>query len=373
MTLPFIHLTPKFHKKNLDFRYIAAARRSSLKSLSKIMSKVLKLVDRTISYSDKYQFNFKDASGYFIAKNKDKAIADLNYLNHAFHGHSIMSFDFKKLYTNLPHDKVIEKITDLLSRCFKEKNVEFINVSKSLNASWSSKKSAKGWSFTYDDIIEMFRYIMDNIYIKFRGKIYRQMVGIPMGSDCAPQVADLFLYWYEHSFVVAGVTDGLSAIHVLKYASRYIDDLNVPNCTTEIEKTICSDIYPDDLEIVRTNDDPNMSTFLDLDIFIDNNKFGTKLYDKRRDFNFKVVSFPNLNSNIPKDPSYGTFIGELHRLCKSCSSLNYFIDEVKLLINKLINQKFRKAILFKKLSQFLKNRPACLNKYWTKVTLSMFL
>jgi hypothetical protein len=60
---------------------------------------------------------------------------------------------------------------------------------------------------------------------------------------------ELCFHWYEHSFVVAGVTDGLSAIHVLKYASRYIDDLNVPNCTTEIEKTICSDIYPDDLEI----------------------------------------------------------------------------------------------------------------------------
>ena len=103
------------------------------------MSKVLELVDRTISFSDKYQFDFKDASGYFKAKNKDKAITDLNYLNHTFHGHSIMSFDFKKHYTNLSHDKVIEKTNDLLSCCVKEKNVDFINVSKNLNASWSSK------------------------------------------------------------------------------------------------------------------------------------------------------------------------------------------------------------------------------------------
>ena len=193
-----------------------------------------------------------------------------------------------------------------------------------------------------------------------------------MGSDCAPQIADLFLYWYEHSFISAGVDDGLNLVHVLKYASRYIDDLNVPNCTDDIESKICSDIYPNELEIVRTNEDSTTSTFLDLDIFIDGNKFGTKLYDKRRDFNFKVVSFPNLKSNIPDNPSYGTFIGELHRLCKSCSKLDDFVKEVKLLISKLVNQNFSKIKLIGNLSKFLRNKPACLNKYWSNLTVHLF-
>ena len=40
---------------------------------------------------------------------------------------------------------------------------------------------------------------MNSIYIIFRGKIYKQVMGIPMGCDCAPKVADLFLlYKYEH-------------------------------------------------------------------------------------------------------------------------------------------------------------------------------
>ena len=236
-----------------------------------------------------------------------------------------------------------------------------------------SKKSSNGWSFTYDNVIEILKYLIDNIYVKFRGKIYRQIIGIPMGSDCAPQIADLFLYWYEHSFVSAGVDNGLAVVHVLQYASRYIDDLNVPNSTTEIENIVCSDIYPDELEIVHTNEDPTTSTFLDLDIFINSTKFSTKLYDKRRDFGFKVISFPNLKSNIPSKPSYGTFIGELHRLCKSCSNLNDFINEVKLLVNKLINQNFLKQNLVQKLSKFLNSRPACLNKYWCNLNLSMFL
>ena len=43
----------------------------------------------------------------------------------------------------------------------------------------------------------------------------------------------------------------------------------------------------------------------------------SKLYDKRRDFVFKVITFLNLRSDIPDNTSYGTFIGEIFRICKS--------------------------------------------------------
>ena len=81
----------------------------------------------------------------------------------------------------------------------------------------------------YDDILELFRFLINNIYVKFRGNVYRQVVGIPMGCDCAPQVADLFLYWYEYYYITKGVDSKNHVIHFLKYASRYIDDLNIPN------------------------------------------------------------------------------------------------------------------------------------------------
>ena len=44
-------------------------------------------------------------------------------------------------------------------------------------------------------------YLLDNIYIRFGTKLYRQIVGIPMGTNCAPLVADLFLYCYERDFM----------------------------------------------------------------------------------------------------------------------------------------------------------------------------
>ena len=194
-----------------------------------------------------------------------------------------------------------------------------------------------------------------------------------MGCDCAPQTADLFLYWYEHSYISSGVDDNNSVVHCLKHASRYIDDLNAPNISQEVCDIICNDIYPEELDIVPTNQNRFNTTFLDLNISIVNGAFKCKLYDKRRDFSFKVVTFPNLRSNIPNKTSYGTFIGELFRICKSSSDYLDFISDVKILIGKLVNQKFNRALLYSSLNRFLRSKPACISKYWHNFNVSEFM
>ena len=46
-------------------------------------------------------------------------------------------------------------------------------------------------------------YLLDNIFIRFGSKLYRQIVGIPMGTNCAPFVADLFLFCSERDFMLS--------------------------------------------------------------------------------------------------------------------------------------------------------------------------
>ena len=46
-------------------------------------------------------------------------------------------------------------------------------------------------------------FLLDNIFIRFGTKLYRQVVGIPMGTNCAPLVAELFLFCYERDFIMS--------------------------------------------------------------------------------------------------------------------------------------------------------------------------
>ena len=50
---------------------------------------------------------------------------------------------------------------------------------------------------------DVLHYLLDNIFIRFGSKLYRQIVGIPMGTNCAPLVADLFLFCYERDFMLS--------------------------------------------------------------------------------------------------------------------------------------------------------------------------
>ena len=66
----------------------------------------------------------------------------------------------------------------------------------------------------------------------------------------------------------------------------------------------------------------------------------TKLYDKRDDFNFPIVNFPFICSNIPAAPAYGVYISQLIRYSRACGSYQDFLDIGLLLTRKLLNQGF---------------------------------
>ena len=51
--------------------------------------------------------------------------------------------------------------------------------------------------YTADQICRMVEFLIDNIFVKFGGCLLHQVIGIPMGTNCAPLLADLFLYSYE--------------------------------------------------------------------------------------------------------------------------------------------------------------------------------
>ena len=78
----------------------------------------------------------------------------------------------------------------------------------------------------------------------------------------------------------------------------------------------------------------------------------TKLYDKRDYFNFPIVNFPFICSNIPAAPAYGVYISQLIRYFRACGSYNDFLERGLLLSRKLLNQGFLLVKLKSSLRKF---------------------
>ena len=90
---------------------------------------------------------------------------------------------------------------------------------------------------------EALTFLLDNIYIRFGTKLFRQTVGIPMGMNCAPFMADLFLFCYERDFMMSLSAENQSEIiEAFSSTSRYLDDLlNIDNTFFD---GLISQIYP---------------------------------------------------------------------------------------------------------------------------------
>ena len=135
--------------------------------------------------------------------------------------------------------------------------------------------------------LDALSYLLDNIYIRFGTKLYRQIVGIPMGTNCAPLVADLFLYCYERDFMDSLNHDNQAdVIETFNSTSRYLDDLlNIDNPYFE---GMVNQIYPFELQLNKANISDTEAPFLDLHLSVANGFVSSKIYDKRDDFHFDI-------------------------------------------------------------------------------------
>jgi hypothetical protein len=120
---------------------------------------------------------------------------------------------------------------------------------------------------------------------------------------------------------------------------HYIDDvLSLNNSRFD---DFVDRIYPIELEIKDTTDTDKSASYLDLHLEIDSEgRLRTKLYDKRDAFNFPIVNFPFICSNIPAAPAYGIYVSQMIRYSRACGSYRDFLDIGLLLTRMLLNQGF---------------------------------
>ena len=184
-------------------------------------------------------------------------------------------------------------------------------------------------------VCEALIYLLDNIFIRFGTKLYRQIIANPMGTNCAALVADLFLFCYERDFMkFLSPENQADIIEAFNSTSRCLDDLlNIDNIYFE---QMVNRIYPAELQLNKANSSDTEEQFLDLNSSISNGTVSTKIYDKRDDFDFDIVNFPCLDGVVPRCTSYGVYISQLIHFARASSNVSDFNCRNKALTAKFL-------------------------------------
>ena len=226
------------------------------------------------------------------------------------------------LHTTLLHNLIKYKLIDLINRTFIQENTQYLACNEEC-AFFTSDVYNNYNLWSCQKVCDALVYLMDNIFFRFGTKLYRQNIGIPMGTNCAPLVADLFLFCYERDFMKSLSRENQAdIIEAFNSTSRYLDDLlNIDNIYFD---QMVDRIYPTELQLNRANSSDTEASFLDLNLCISNGTVSTKIYDKRDDFDFDIVNFPFLDGDVPRRTSYGVYISQLIRFARASSNLNDF-------------------------------------------------
>ena len=155
-----------------------------------------------------------------------------------------------------------------------------------------------------------------------------------MGTDCAPLVVNLFLFYYEYKYMRNLIKCNLMLAKRFSNTMRYIDDLLTLNNISF--HSVIDDIYPEELTL-KQNLRIIYSTLIVRYTYYNYSEWEI-FYDKRDIFIFRIVNFPYLSSNTPSGPAYGVFISQLVCIGRICSNYSDFALRNYKLTERLINQ-----------------------------------
>ena len=204
-----------------------------------------------------YERNGKNL--FWSIKNSGEILNKLK--SRGFLASGLSTYDFSTLYTTLPHNLIKEKLTELIEQTFNREGSLYLACNDK-NAFFTSEQPKQYKLWSCQKMCDALHYLLDNIFIRFGSKLYRQIVSIPMGTNCAPLIADLFLFCYERDFMLS-LSDNNQAdiIEAFNSTSRYLDDLlNIDNPYFE---QMVGQIYPTELQLNKANSSDTEAPFLD--------------------------------------------------------------------------------------------------------------
>ena len=215
MQLPTFYWLPKMHKTPVGSRFIAASSSCTTKPLSKLLTSCLNLIIQHFKEYNEGIIRNSGANCFWIINNSTQVLNKLNKLNNTTIATHFDSFDFSTLYTNIPHDLLLDCLDNLVKEAYRVRGATYISAGH--NVFWSDKAYRGHTNITVDKLIEYIQFLINNIYVKVGNRVFKQTIGIPMGTDCAPLLANLFLFFYEYKYVKDKLKDNHKQARLVKH------------------------------------------------------------------------------------------------------------------------------------------------------------
>jgi hypothetical protein len=354
--LAYLYWLPKMHKSPPSQRFIAGSADCPTTKCSKVLSDILSYVGVTIRDKDDMRILTSGVRHYFVVNDYAQVSSFLLNWSHkhvtkeerqeGLKPSHLYTGDFSTMYTTIPHGDLVEKVGLVVDEAWEHMGVD-LDVSvddiwlkyKDGESEWvvrpnlkRSVHTAREHVFSRQGLKDLIQILVASTYLVNGQLISHQVLGIPMGTNCAPILANLYLYWYESNFMSRLTAKDQALAQSFHMTFRLIDDvLSVDNAEFIKYATMSHEeggIYPAALLLNNTSLDSSTVVFLGMKLSLGeaDGRLNITVFDKRLEFPFSIVRYPNMESLIPSSIPYGVFVGQLYRYYRICTRWQDFID-----------------------------------------------
>ena len=110
------------------------------------------------------------------------------------------TYDFTTLYTNLDHHEIKTALASVIKLAYKHAKCKYISIYEKSFA-WVNKPKESTFCFDEISLMTAVNFLVDNCYFTLGNRIFRQTIGVPIGVDPAPFMANLTLWYYENRYL----------------------------------------------------------------------------------------------------------------------------------------------------------------------------
>ena len=199
------------------------------------------------------------------------------------------------MYTCLIHDRIIKNTRIAVSKALEYDQKRCSGDSRRIPTNLPELQV----------IMDHVQHIVKNTYLLTKnGTIRRQKIGLPMGTNSAPELANLTLYVDESQYIDGLVhSPNAQDLELAKdhaFTQRLIDDLK----TWDVEPPP-KEIYG--LEWTETTKSDGSVIFLGGKLQIIHGRLDISVFDKAAEWNFPLIRYPHFDSNVPYHQRLGVF------------------------------------------------------------------
>ena len=196
--LPTVCWLPKLHKRPCKARFIANSSSCTTTELSKLLTSCLAAIKSHVMGYCETVCEASNKNWFWSVKNSGGVLNGLRC--GGFRAASLSACGFSALCATLPHNLIKEKLLDLIGWAFGGgalKNYGSLYLAcNDRKAFFTSSDQSRYTLWSCRNVCGALSYLLDDIYIGFGTRLCGRVVGVPMGTGCAPLVAGLFLYCY---------------------------------------------------------------------------------------------------------------------------------------------------------------------------------